>query len=111
MFKKMRDICAREEIRSRLVIGIVSLIVLVYALIIIFGHSLPAESPNMPWILRVHPERILAMVAAVLGSVRLADHFQKGENPVPPLLWIFCASLLHLTSVGLQHGWFSVGRS
>jgi hypothetical protein len=109
MLQKLRECCAREDIRARLMIGILSLIVLVYAMVISFGHSMPAENPNTPLILRVHPERLLAMVAAVIGSVRLADHLQKGENPIPPLLWIFCASLIHLISIGAQLGWFSAG--
>jgi hypothetical protein len=110
MLQKLRDYCAREDIRARLIIGILSLIVLVYAMVTIFGHSMPAENPNRPLILRVHPERLLAMIAAVIGSIRLADHFQKGKNPIPPLLWIFCASLIHLMSIGAQLGWFSAGR-
>jgi hypothetical protein len=110
MLQKLRDYCAREEIRARLMIGILSLIVLVYAMVVIFGHSMPAEDPNTPLILRVHPERLLAMVAAAIGSVRVANHFQKGENPIPPLLWIFCASLIHLISIGAQLGWFWPGR-
>ena len=84
MLQKLRDYCAREDIRARLMIGIFSLIVLVYAMFTIFGHSMP--------------------------SVRVADHFQKGENPIPPLLWIFCASLIHLMSIGVQLGWFSAGQ-
>lgn len=110
MLQKLRDYCAREEIRARLMIGILSLIALVYAMVTIFGHSMPAENSNTPLILRVHPERLLAMGAAVLGSIRLADHLQKGENPIPPLLWIFCASLIHLMSIGVQLGWFSAGQ-
>jgi hypothetical protein len=110
MLQKLRDYCAREDIRTRLMIGILALIVLVYAMITIFGCSMPAENPNRPLILRVHPERLLAMVAAIIGSVRLADRFQKGENPIPPLLWIFCASLIHLMSIGVQLGWFSAGQ-
>lgn len=110
MLQRLRDYCAREDIRARLMIGILSLIVLVYAMVTIFGHSMPAENPNTPLILRVHPERLLAMAAAVLGSIRLADHLRKGENPIPPLLWTFCASLIHLMSIGVQLGWFSAGR-
>ena len=110
MLQKLRDYGAREEIRARLMIGILSLIVLVYAMVIIFGHSMPAKNPNTPLILWVHPERLLAMIAAVIGSIRLADHFQKGKNPIPPLLWIFGASLIHLMSIGVQLGWFSAGR-
>ncbi|HZQ54055.1 MAG TPA: hypothetical protein VFB14_17770 [Bryobacteraceae bacterium] len=110
MLQKLRDYCAREDIRARLMIGILALIVLVYAMVTIFGRSMPPENPNKPLILRVHPERLLAMVAAVTGSVRLADHFQKGENPIPPLFWIFCASLIHLMSIGVQLGWFSAGQ-
>jgi len=106
MLQKLRDFCAREEIRARLALGLASVIVLVYVLVIVFGRSLPVESPAKPWILRLHPERLLAMLAAVLGSVRLLDDFQKGGNPVPPLLWIFFASLLHLSSIGEQRGWF-----
>jgi len=106
MLQKLREFCAREEIRSHLAIGLVSVIVLVYALVTIFGHSLPAESPDTPWILRVHPERLLAIVAAVLGSLRLRNHFKKGESPVRALLWILFASLVHLTSIGVQRGWF-----
>ena len=110
LLQKLRDFCAREEIRARLMIGILSLIVLVYAMVTIFGHSIPAENPNRPLILRLHPERLLAMAAAVVGSIRLADHFQKRKNPIPPLLWIFFASLIHLMSIGVQLGWFSAGR-
>ena len=110
LLQKLRDFCAREEIRARLMIGISSFIVLVYAMITIFGHSMPAENPNRPLILRFHPERLLAMVAAVVGSIRLADQFRKGKNPIPPLLWIFFASLIHLMSIGVQLGWFSAGR-
>ena len=110
LLQKLRDYCAREEIRARLMIGILSLIVLVYAMVTIFGHSMPAENPNRPLILRLHPERLLAMVVAVLGSICLADRFQKGKNPIPPLLWIFFASLIHLMSIGVQLGWFSAGR-
>jgi hypothetical protein len=110
LLMKVRDFCAREDIRARLMIGISSLIALVYALVTIFGHSMPAENPNRPLILRLHPERLLAMAAAVLGSIRLADHFQKGKNPIPPLLWIFFASLIHLMSIAVQLGWFSASR-
>ena len=110
LLQKLRDYCAREEIRARLMIGILSLIVLVYAMVTIFDHSIPAENPNRPLILRLHPERLLAMAAAVVGSIRLADHFQKRKNPIPPLLWIFFTSLIHLMSIGVQLGWFSVGR-
>jgi hypothetical protein len=110
LLQKLRDYCAREEIRARLMIGILSLIVLVYAMVTTFGHSMPAENPNRPLILRLHPERLLAMVAAVIGSIRLGDHFQKRKNPIPPLLWIFFASLIHLMSIGVQLGWFSAGR-
>ena len=110
MLQKLRDYCTREDIRARLMIGILALIVLVYAMITIFGRSMPAENPNKPLILRVHPERLLAMVAAIVVSVRVANHFQKGENPTPPLLWIFCASLIHLISIGAQLGWFWAGR-
>lgn len=121
LLRKFRDYCAREDIRARLMIGILSLIVLVYAMVTIFDHSMPAENPNRPLILRLDAERLLAMVAAVIGfirladhfqmgSIRLADHFQKGKNPIPPLLWIFCASLIHLLSIGVQLGWFSAGR-
>jgi len=106
MLQKLRDFCAREEIRAGLMIGLLSLIVLVYGLIMIFGRSLPAGNPHTAWILRLHPERILAIAAAVFGSVRLVDHFQKGENPIPPLLWILFASLVHLSSIGVQRGWF-----
>jgi hypothetical protein len=109
LLQKLRDYCARAEIRARLLIGILSLIVLVYAIVTIFGHSMPAENPNRPLILRLHSERLLALFAAVIGSIRLADHFQKGKNPIPPLLWIFFASLIHLMSIGVQLGWFSAG--
>jgi hypothetical protein len=109
MLQKLRDYCAREDIRARLMIGILSLIVLVYAMVTIFGHSMPAENPNRSLILRLHPERLLAVVAAVIGSIR-SESLSKGENPIPPLLWIFCASLIHLISIGAQLGWFWAGR-
>jgi hypothetical protein len=106
MLQRLREFCAREEIRARLILPILSLIVLVYTLVAVFGRALPAESSDTPWILRLHPERLLAMLAAVLGSLRVFDHVQKQTSPVQPLLWILLASLVHLTSIGVQRGWF-----
>ncbi len=106
MLQKLRAFCAREEIRGRLILTVLSLIVLVYTLVTVFGRALPAESSDTPWILRLHPERFLAMLTAVLGSLRVFDHVQKQRSPVQPLLWILFASLVHLTSIGVQRGWF-----
>lgn len=110
LLQKLRDFCAREEIRGRLILTILSLIVLAYTLVAVFGRALPAETPDTPWILRLHAERLLAMLATILGSLRLIDHVQKQKSPVRPLLWILFASLIHLASVGIQRGWISGGR-
>lgn len=111
MLRKLRNFCAREEIRGCLILTILSLIVLAYTLVAVFGHALPATDPQTPELLRLHPERILAMIAAVLGLLRLMERFQKGQSPIAPLLWILFASLMHLASVGMQHGWLSGGRN
>jgi hypothetical protein len=110
MMKKLRAFCAREPIRVRLIITTLSWIVLNYGLIATFGHRLPEADSNTPLFLRLHPERILAMLAAVLGMVRLKDHVQKGQDLIHPLLWILFASVIHLASIGVQLGWLSPGR-
>lgn len=110
MFNKLRTFCAREKTRSRLIVATLSLIALVYAAIVLFGRTLPAESPNTPLFLRLHPERILAIIAAALGMFRLIDRFQKGEDLIKPLLWILYASIIHLASIGIELGWLSPGR-
>ena len=106
MLQKLRDFCAREEIRGRLMAAILSLIVLAYTLVAVFGRALPPANPPPPELLR-----ILAMIAAVLGLLRLLEQFQKGQSPIAPLLWILFASVMHLVSVGMQRGWLSGGRS
>lgn len=110
MLSKLRVFCARDEIRARLIIVTLSLIALVYAAIVVFGRTLPAESPEIPLVLRLHPERILAMIAAALGMFRLIDRFQKGEDLIKPLLWILYASIIHLASIGVELGWLPPGR-
>ncbi len=107
MMKKLGVYCAREEIRVRLVLATLSSIVLIYCLIAFFGRSLPDPAPNAPFLLRFHPERILAMLAAVLGMFRLTEHFQTGRDLIKPLLWILFASAIHLASIGIQLGWLS----
>jgi hypothetical protein len=106
MLQKLRDFCAREEIPGRLIATILSLIVLAYTLVAAFGRALPPANQPTPELLR-----LFAMMAAALGLLRVMERFQKGQSPIPPLLWIFFASLMHLASVGMQRGWLSGGRS
>jgi hypothetical protein len=110
MMKKLRAYCAREEIRVHLVLATLTCIVLIYGLIAVFGHSLPDRAPNAPFFLRFHPERILAMIAAVLGMFRLIEYFHSGHDLVKPLLWILFASAIHLASIGIQLGLLWPGR-
>ena len=110
MINKLRAYCAREEIRVRLVLATLTSIVLIYVLIAIFGRALPDRAPNAPFFLRFHPERILAMTAAVLGMFRLMEHFQTGRDLIKPLLWILFASAIHLASIAIQLGWLSLGQ-
>ena len=110
MMKKLRAYCAREEIRIRLVLATLTCIVLIYGLIAIFGRALPDRAPNAPLFLRFHPERILAMIAAVLGMSRLIEYFHTGRDLIKPLLWILFASAIHLASIGIQLGWIFPGQ-
>ena len=110
MFQKLREFCAREEIRARIILVTLSLIVLVYAAVAALGYHLPGAQPSTPLFFRLHPERLLAMAAAVLGILRLIDHFQKGQDLIRPLLWILFASLVHLASIAVQIGWLSPKR-
>ena len=110
MMKKLRAYCAREEIRSRFVLATLTCIVLIYGLIAVFGHALPDHAPNASFFLRFHPERILAMIAGVLGMFRLIGYFRADRDLIEPLLWILFASAIHLASIGIQLGWPSAGR-
>ncbi len=110
MMKKLRAYCAREDIRVRLVLATLTCIVLIYGLIAIFGRALPDPAPNAPFFLRFHPERILAMIAAVLGMLRLIEYFHNGRDLIKPLLWILFASAIHLASIGIQLGWIFPGQ-
>ncbi len=109
MMKKLRAYCAREEIRVRLVLATLTCIVLIYGLIAVLGHSLPDHAPNEPIFLRFHPERILAIIAAVLGMFRLMEYFHTGRDLIKPLWWILFAGAIHLASIGIQLGWLSAG--
>jgi hypothetical protein len=110
MMNKLRAFGARQEIRVRLVLATLTCIVLIYGLIAIFGRSLPDHAPNAPFVLRLHPERILAMIAAVLGMFRLIEDFRTGRDLIKPLLWILFASVIHLASIGIQLRWLSHGQ-
>lgn len=104
MIKKLRAFCAREEIRVRLVLATLSAIVLVYVAVEVLGRKFPDHPSSGALLLRLHPERILAMVAAVLGMFRLIEHFRTGQDLLKPLFWILFASLIHLASIGIQLG-------
>lgn len=104
MFQKLRTFCAREEIRGRLVLATLSAIVLIYITIELLSHKLTGHPSAGPLFLRLHPERLLAMAAAVLGLLRLIDHLQTGKDLLKPLCWILFASLVHLGSIAIQLG-------
>ncbi len=110
MLRQLRAFCAREEIGVRLVLATLTCIVVIYGLIAFFGRALPPGPANAPFFVRFHPERILAMIAAVLGMFRLIEYFQAGRNLIKPLLWILFASAIHLASIGIQLGWLSLSR-
>jgi hypothetical protein len=93
-----------------LVLATLTCTVLIYGLIAVFGHSLPDRAPNAPFFLRFHPERILAMIAAVLGMFRLIEYFHSGRDLITPLLWILFAGAIHLASIGIQLSWHSPGQ-
>jgi hypothetical protein len=108
MPKKHRALCAAEDVRLRFTIATLTCIAVVYALIAWFGHRASNQATPAPLLLRFHPERILAMIAALLGMSRLIENLRSSQALLPPLLWILFASLIQLASLAIQLGWVSV---
>ena len=105
MIQKIQSWCQRDEVQTRLTGGVLTGIAVVYGIIAWFGRGATPSDAHLPIYVRFHPERLLAIGAAVLGIFRLIRRSQEDQPILGPLLWIFFASLVHLTSLAIQLRW------
>ncbi|MGH9655877.1 MAG: hypothetical protein ACRD6B_20730 [Bryobacteraceae bacterium] len=96
----------REEVRFYGTVVVFAAIVAVYAAILWFGHRPLPPDLRLPLFFRLHPERLLAMVAGVFGMFRVIRHVREERSLFGPLCWILFAGLVQLASVAIELGWF-----
>ena len=95
-----------EQVRRLLTLTVVAASIAVYAVIFYFGHRpAPPPAPDVPFFLRLHPERLLACGATLLGMLTAVRRFHANEPVLEPLSWIFFASIVHLASLAVQFHW------
>jgi hypothetical protein len=95
-----------EDVRFYGTVAIFSAIVAVYAAVVWFGHRPSPPDPRLPLFFRLHPERLLAMVAGVFGMFQVIRHVREERSLVGPLCWILFAGLVQLASVAIELNWF-----
>jgi hypothetical protein len=64
-----------------------------------------SPAPDVPLLLQLYPERLLACGASLFGMVTAICRFQANEPGREPLPWVFFASVVHPASLAVQFHW------
>ncbi len=102
---QFRSWCNRDEVRFYVTAAVFLAIAIVYALVVWFGHQPTPPDPRLPLFLRLHPERLLAMVAGILGMFKAVEHAREQRPLLGPLSLLLFAGLVQLASVDVALHW------
>ena len=109
LIKTFQKVCAwweREDVRTMLTVTVLAGSIATYGLIFYIGRRPePMPPPGVPLFWRLHPERLLACGASLLGMFTVCQRLRHGQPLLEPLAWIFLATLVHLCSLAIQFHW------